>query len=572
MPNDLAAKLHTLSDGMFSRKRGWDQMCQEVCEHIYPVRATYTAASQWGADFANIVMDGTTINVREELGNAVDSMLRQAKWFEVGTGDPDRDKRINNARSLQRATKLMHAILKDRRSNWQPAIKEADMDWVSVGQPVLSVTENSTRDFLQIKAWHPGDCAWLLGPDGDTKVMHRKFKMTAFNVCGLFKSKVWKGTLSPDIERACELEPDREFPFLHILMPAEDIYGYDGPKMRQQRGKKFTSLYIDLAHDEIVHESAEPLFGYLTPAWRRLSGMQQGFSPAAMNALPDIRALQSLARIIIEQGEKGIDPPIVGSVEVFTRDINLYAGGFTFADVPEGRSLKDVVTTLDTSQGLEKGLEMKQDLRALITDAFLLNKLYLPSARDMRELEVAVRTEEFRRAALPFFTPIETEYHTPLLGMIFDRAVLMGLIPPETFTADQRNTEVRFTFNSPLNEAEGKKLVEAYQIATQAIAAGSQVDHTVANLFDIRQATLDAVRGGGAPAEWMVSPKQRAEKDAEAKTSQQITQANAILQQGADAATNVATAVGAAKQAGIMPPDGAVVPGLPAPAPQQQAA
>ena len=126
---------------------------------------------------------------------------------------------------------------------------------------------------------------------------------------------------------------------------------------------------------------------------------------------------------------------MIGDVGTFTRDQNLYSGGFTYVDLPEGRALQDVMTTINTSQGLQQGMELKQDIRALISDAFLLNKLYLPSARDMRELEVAVRTEEFRRAALPFFTPIETEYHTPAPRRDFQSLVDDGHHRPQRLPA-----------------------------------------------------------------------------------------------------------------------------------------
>jgi hypothetical protein len=456
-------KILQISSGLFQAKRSWDAMCQEVAELTYPVRASFTkrGGDEYGADFAGFVMDSTSINVREELGNAVDSMLRQGAWFELGTGDEDRDHQIDNARSLQYATRLYRALLRDRRSNWNPAVKEGDMDWVAFGQPVFSVTENSTRDYLRFNAWHPANCAWILDPDGKVCVMHRKFKMKAYNVAKLVATGKWRGSLPGAVQIAAEKEPNKEFEYLHVMMLAEEIYGGSGKDMRNLRGKKHLSLYIDVEHRALMDETAEPLFGYVAPAWRRLSGMSYGFSPSALNALPDIRMLQSLSRIILEQGEKAIDPPTVGSIDVFTRDVNLYAGGFTYVDMPENMSLKDTMTTIETGQGLQQGVEMKQDVRALITDAFLLNKLFLPSTRDMRELEVQVRTEEFRRAALPFFAPIESEYHTALLEEGFARATLMGIIPVDIFPQSLHGQDVHFTFNSPLNEAEGKALVKA---------------------------------------------------------------------------------------------------------------
>ena len=56
----------------------------------------------------------------------------------------------------------------------------------------------------------------------------------------------------------------------------------------------------------------------------------------------------------------------------------------------------------------------------------------------------------------------------------------MGIIDPNVFPRELRDTDLHFTFNSRFREAEGKKLVESYNVAVQTIAAGSQVDQTVA--------------------------------------------------------------------------------------------
>lgn len=540
----------SISQTMFDEKRAWNEFAQEACEYYYPVRASYTSANPIGPDFASNVMDSHTVNVREELGNAIGSMLRQDQWFDIGTGDEERDTDIENARSLRHATKLFRAVLKDRRSGFEAATKEGDHDWVSVGQPVFSVAETADRDFVMVKAWHPGSCAWLVGENGRPTTLHRKISMRAGEIIRYARTGRWTN-IDTAIETAAVKEPNKKFDILHVMMSADEVYGFDGAKMRELRGKKYLSLYIDMTHKKVLRETGEPLFMYVTPAWRRLAGMNYGFSPSAINALPDARMIQALARIILEQGEKAVDPPMIGDVETFTRDQNLYSGGFTYVDLPEGRALQDVMTTINTSQGLQQGMELKQDIRALISDAFLLNKLYLPSARDMRELEVAVRTEEFRRAALPFFTPIETEYHTPLLEEIFNRSLMMGVIDPNVFPRELRDTDLHFTFNSPLREAEGKKLVESYNVAVQTIAAGSQVDQTVGNLFNMRRATLDAVRGGGAPPEWLLSPKEIKAKDQEADQTKALAQAAAIANAGAATVGNVADAAQAAQQSGM---------------------
>lgn len=547
-----AESLIGIADKSFSTKLPYDQLCQDIAENFYPVRGTFTVKQALGSDFAGTIMDSHTINVREELGNSIAAMLRNGRdWFAVGTGDEDRDKEPIAARALARATRQMAAIINDPRSNFSTATKEADHDWVSFGNPVLSVEENNARDFLRVRAWHPSMCAWHENADGDIDTNFRRFPLQARAVKALVKSGRWSGTLHADIEMACNKEPFKEFLFTHVLMPSDELYGWDGKKMREV-GQPWISVYLDVEHKIWMQERGEPMFSYVIPRYRRLSGYPYGFSPTALNSLPDARMLQDMSRVILEQGEKAVDPPMLGAQELFTRDLNMFSGGFTAVDLPEERSIQDVFTTIDTTKGVALGVDLKQDIRAMITEAWLLNRLYLPSVREMRELEVAVRTEEFRRAALPFFAPIQDEYNSPLLTAIMERALLMRIIPPEQFPAALQDRDVRFTFNSPLNEAEGKKKVEAFNSMMQTAASAAQLDQTVPNLVNWRQAANDAFIGAGAEPEWLFSEGEaRKSKDQEAELANNMRQAAEIANSGASTVANVSNAAMAAQQAGI---------------------
>lgn len=532
-------------------KRPWDNLAQEVAENCYPLRANFTQQTVFGADFSSNLMDSSPVNMREELGNTPDAMLRQGKWFQIGTGDEDRDQDTDIARVLERATMLERRAIEDPRMGFKAAVKEADHDYVAFGQPVLSVEENNDRTFPRVKAYNPADCCWSYDDDGELACFYRKVDMPARNIAQLIKSGRWNGDLPYPIEFAAEKEPNKRFRVLHCIHYTETLYGGSGADMRRYARSPYVSQYIWPEGEAKLHERGEPMIGYLTPRWRTFSSQTYGFSPAGLNSLPDMRMLQMLAMIILEQGEKGLDPPTIGSAEVFTRDINMFAGGFTFVDIPDGMKLSDVMTTVDSSQGLQKGLEMKGDLRATLMDAWLLNKLYLPRSGDMRELEVMTRNEEFRRAALPFFQPIESDYHPKLLGKIFDRMVMMGLIPRDMFPESLAGADIHFSFTTPLNEIDGQKLVAAYNSAISSIAAGSQVDESIGHLFNMKNATIDAVRGAGAKASWIYSGREAKQKMEEAQLAQQLAEANQVINNAAATTTNVAAATQNAEIAGL---------------------
>jgi len=550
MSDSRADELTAISGSLFSDKRHWDSMSQEIAENFYPIRADFTSEQHLGSDFGAHLSDSFPVNSRETLGNAIDSMLRQGEWFEVGTGDEERDKRPANAVALKTATQALRNIVRDPRTGFDVATKEADHDWVAFGNPVLSWEEAPSRNHLVTRCWHPKLCAWMVDDSGKVNALHRKMNMQARNIKQKFKTGKWTGKLHEDIERCATKEPTKTFPIVHILMPIEELYG-DDHKMLRKHKHGFISVYIDPTHREILNELGSKTFNYVVPRYRTLSNLPWGFSPAAINSLPDARMLQAMAIVILEQGEKAVDPPMVGASDVFVRDINLYAGGFTSVDLDENRDIRNAMQVIETGQGIQTGLQLKQDVRSLLAEAWLLNKLYLPNVREMRELEVMVRTEEFRRAALPFFNPIDSQYHSPLLGVGFEMAVNLGYIDPRIFPEELQEQDVAFTFTSPLKDAEGQKVVASFEKSVQLVAAGAQGDASIAKLFDMRRATIDAVRGAGAEPEWFKTDDEQEEEKVKGDQVNDLLQTANVLQTGAAAAADVSNATMAAQAAGL---------------------
>lgn len=550
MSDSRAENLMSVAGQAFQNFMPFRQLGQSIADSCYPMRADFTRSLEY-ENYAGMLMDGTPVHARENLGNAIDAMLRQGSWFNVGTGDQERDEKPGNAVALNRATSKLRSILKDRRSNWMNATKTADMDWVAFGNPVLSVEESSTRDFILFRAWHPRDCAWILDEAGRIAMFFRKMRMQAIDIMALHKNGAYGGEVSPAVREAATKDPSRRFDLMHCLLRADAIYGGDLQKMKELQ-HPFLSCYLDCENRTYLREMGTPVFNYVAPRMRTLGDLPFGFSPMALNSLQDSRMLQDMALVLLEQGQKAVDPPMVGAGNVFQRDINLFAGGFTEVDLGEYDDIRKVMSTVDTGERINVGLEMKADVRALIAESWLTNKLMLPTLRDMREVEVMVRTEEFRRAALPFFQPIETNYHGELLGTTFEVAVNMGILRGKDFPKELAGRDTVFTFESPLNEAEGKKLVGEYYEMINILATGAQVDKSINNLADIRKATEEAISKGIRP-EWLIPEEDRPAADEQAAVESGLTQAASIAREASGASADLANASMAAQQAGLMP-------------------
>ena len=226
--NNNAKRLVEIGDGLTSTFQPWNTLRQEICELSYPMRADYTGELSPGSDFQTGIMDSSVTLARETLGNFINAMLRQGDWFNISTGDDDRDEQPVAMKWFERAKQIQRNFMYAPRANFVDATIEADHDWVSVGNPVLSVEENTARDGLLYRAWHPRDVVWMTDADGQIDHVQRNMPMTARNIC-----RRWPKTAHADIHRCCDKEPGKAFKIRHILMPVEDIYGDDKAKRRQ---------------------------------------------------------------------------------------------------------------------------------------------------------------------------------------------------------------------------------------------------------------------------------------------------------------------------------------------------
>lgn len=377
--------------------------------------------------------------------------------------------------------------------------------------------------------------------------LHRKMKKSARNLVARFKDSV-----HPDIKMAAEKDPSKEFNVHHIVIPMEELYGDDKAKRRKFKDKPFLSLYIDVEHETYLGEAGLPVFNYVVPRWRTLTSVLQGFSPASINCLADARMLQRLKMLVLESGEKAVDPATIAKGDIFRDAVNLYAGGMTYVDLDADQKLGDVFQTVQTGQGMNIGLELVQDVRNLIAESFLLNKLYLPDTASMTATEVNRRTEEYRRAALPFFGPIEAEYHLPLLDAAFQLAINNRMFDMQEMPDLLEDREVTFDFTSPLNTAEGRANVAAYQESVQILAGSSQFDPSIPKTMDFKQMTKDAIRGTGAKPDWFLDDDQIAQAEQGEQQAAQLQEAAAALREGAGVAQDVAGASVALQQAGLV--------------------
>lgn len=542
-----AKDLIDLGDKLFSKRDPLLALWQEIAENYYPMRATFMTEFQGGRDYAAHLLDSHPVLTRQELGNAVSSMLRPRgqPWFASSTVNEELNADPEVAQYLEYITDTIRTNMYHSKTQFVRATKEGDHDFITFGQAVISTMESPTRDALFYRNHHLRDCVWLENATGVVNHLHRKDKMSARQMCEQFgEAKVHKL-----VREALAKEPGKEINMRAIAMPARE-YDKTNSGDKKKRRLPYVIIYVDVDNVHIIREDMDYIFPYAVPRWATVSGSQYAYSPATFNSLPDGRMAQMMARILLEAGEKSVDPPGIANSEAI-REANLEAGALTWADVGPDGSLKDAYMPIQITGDMRTGFAMRADLRQMLESAFFINKLALPEAnKDMTATEVRARTEEHVRNLLPLFEPMEQEYNTRILDNTFARLRALGKFDFHAMPDVLSREEFTWTFKNPMQEASTRILVSQAQetlgVVSMGMEFGAKMGQRVTNPVKIEKVMQDAVRGAGGPAAWRKTVEEMdaeleamVKQDMVEKAGAQASQLAAIGQQVGDAAQSL---------------------------------
>ena len=205
--------------------------------------------------------------------------------------------------------------------------------------------------------------AWLESYDGFIRSVWRKWTPSIRQLVKEFG----KDALSPILTAFLEKDGERSVNCMHILVPVDEFPGIGDPKTPNG---KFMSFYVDLENSIILRKTPVKIFNYIIPRWLTISESQYGRSGAMDVVLPDSRLLQSIERVILEAGEKYVDPPMIAVKEAMRSDVALYSGGITWVTTGYDKRLNDVLRPVaDRNAGkMPVGWEMSDRVKKIVKE------------------------------------------------------------------------------------------------------------------------------------------------------------------------------------------------------------
>ncbi len=190
------------------------------------------------------------------------------------------------------------------------------------------------------------------------------------------------------------------------------------------------------------------------------------------------------------------------------------------------------------------GMEMAQDIRVMIAEAFFLNKLNMPQRGPaMTAYEVSQRVQEYIRNALPLFAPMEEDYNGQLCDRTFQVLQRNGAFgSPYDLPKGLRGEDIQFRFESPLHDALEAEYAQIFIESKTLIQEAAPLDPLAPKMLNARVGLRDALRGIGTPARWLASETEMIQYEVEAQQQKAIEALKAQVAEGAAIAEQVGVA------------------------------
>lgn len=504
---------------------------QELAENFYFERADFTMQRSIGEDYAADTFTSRPALYRREMGDLYQSMLRPDEFFEIKSLDDDLNKRSDVRGWLQWATGFQRTVMLRREGGFGKATNACDHDHVTFGQGVVEAAVTPDRRGVFYRNWHLRDVAWSEDFAGNIDEIHRNSCMTLRQAVKLFPNQ-----LPPALASDADKHPYTTVKARHVVVKS-DAYEF-GERIRE--GRPWVSLWFLPEHDTRLEFVPRSFKGYVIPRAMTVDGSQYARSPLTGIVLPDARSMQAVERILIEAGEKAVDPPMIGKMGVLRSDMGLYAGGVTWFDQDyderQGDALRPLVKDYS---GLPFGKDLSERFEMSIREGLKTTKVQLPDTRQMTAYQVSKIIEQQIRQQLPLFGPIEEEYSEPLCAETFAIMRSLGAFPPNEIPPVLRAGEIEFSFKSPLKDLKGDKDRQMLGEGMQVLNGIAPIEPGALKLPNGMAIAKDALRSIGWPEDWI-------NNDAAVAAAMEAMQKQAAMQAAMGAAGQIAEGAGKA--------------------------
>ena len=518
---DLAKNLLKRFDRLKSQRQNWESHWQEVADYMQPRKADVTKSRSKGDKRTELIFDSSPLQSVELLAASLHGMLTNPStpWFSLRFKEDDMENEDEGKEWLESATETMYSAF--NRSNFQQEIFELYHDLITFGTAAMFIEEDDD-DVLKFSTRHINEIYIAENDKGRIDTVFRKFKLSARSAIQKF------GNVSNNIAVIAKKDPYEDVDILHAVYPRSDF----DPKKQDKANMPFASVYLEAGSGDELSVSGFREFPFVVPRYLKASHEIYGRSPA-MTALPDVKMLNEMSKTTIKSAQKQVDPPLLVPDDGFILPVRTVPGGLNFYR----SGTRDRIEPLNIGANTPLGLNMEEQRRNSIRNAFYVNQLMMQSGPQMTATEVIQRNEEKMRLLGPVLGRLQSELLKPLIDRAFAILFRKNLFRPAPQFLSGKDIEIEYV--SPLAKAQKSTELSSIMRAIEIMGSLSNVapvfDHI--NMDKLVRHLADIV---GVPQKIL---KPQSELDAqreEAQQQQQQMQNMQQLQQVAEAGGKIA--------------------------------
>jgi len=520
----------------------WEEHWREIAERVLPREDWFQASNKTpGEKRTEKVFDATAGLALERFAAAMESMLtpRTMKWHKLTVQDADLMQNQSVQAYLDDVTNILFQVRYSPRSNFASQVHENYMSLGAFGTGALFV-DDIVGFGLRYKSVHLSEIFFSENHVGMVDKVHRKFELTARQA-----AERWGvDKLADKIKTALEKSPEQKFEYLHCVKPNEDRES----KRKDYRGMKYISYYICLTSRMIMSEGGYNTFPYAVSRYVTAPKEIYGRSPA-MTVLPDIKMINEMSKTVIRAAHKIVDPPLLLQEDGVLQAFNTRPGALNYGGVDDqGRQ---VVQALQSNARVDIGMDMMEQRRKVINDAFLITLFQiLVDAPSMTATEAMLRAQEKGALLAPTMGRQQSEMLGPLIERELDILARSGILPPMPEALAERGGDVEIQYVSPLNRSQRAEEGVAILRTLEAIAPIAQLDPSVMMRFNPDAIVKELAEINGVPAKILRSDEEIAEMR---QQQAQQAEAQALLQAAPVAANSAKTLAETAALSGLQP-------------------
>jgi hypothetical protein len=469
--DELARRYEALKQ----QRSTWDFDFQDIVRLLIPGHDDIIELHDPGQSRTEHIFDGHPLRAPQILAsNMMSAVTNQAlQWRRLKF----RDEALNETQAVNQwlhacDTRLMAAY---SSSNFYQAAHTYYLNLGGFGTAAMYAGSRLGTDgtHLHFKTLPTGSYVIAENADGLVDTLFRELWLTPRQALQMFG-----GECSVKMREMADKADlvDKQQKFLHCVYPRQDR----NPARYDNQHMPYAGVYLELDQKHICDETGFQEFPYLVSRWETLSRAPYGYGPGHL-ALPDVRMLNALRELHLQQLALWVQPPLKALQEGIIGNISL-----------ESRAV-NVVRQMDALQPMDLTgrpdlVQIDQaDLRRSIDDTFFVTALQAlppPDASNMTAYEVAQRIELMTRLMGPVFYRLLAEFLNPLEDRVFGIAWRAGALPPPPMevweAARTTNGQLDVDYDGPLARAQRGDDIKAIQgmvgLGSQIVAMAQSAD------------------------------------------------------------------------------------------------